>query len=237
MADPAFPGVWILQGGADILALLASTGLISRVVLVILVMFSITSWGVILSKGLLFRKIREESDAFWQVFEKAQSLPEIRSARETLRFTPLIPVFEAGYGLIDPTTAAADLTVQTQVATMTMLERVLHRAAAAQVSLLESRMTLLATTAAVTPFIGLFGTVWGVMGSFAGLGNNTVTTLNAVGPGIAEALIATAAGLFAAIPAVVAYNLFVAEIRRLGGQLDDLQAELLAIAEKNGLDA
>ena len=148
-----------------------------------------------------------------------------------------MPVFEAGYEMIDPTATPASPTVQSQVATMTMVERVLHRAAAAQMSKLESRMPLLATTAAVTPFIGLFGTVWGVMGSFAGLGNSTVTTLSAVGPGIAEALIATAAGLFAAIPAVVAYNLFVGQIRRLGGQLDDLQAELLAIAERNGVRA
>ncbi len=235
MVDPAYPAVWFLQGGADIVALLGTTGLISRIVLLILLAFSIASWGVILSKLLLFRKIRQESEAFWQVFEKAQSLPEIRGARETLRFTPLMPVFEAGYEMIDPAATPGGPTVQTQVATITMVERVLHRASAAQMSLLASRMTLLATTAAVTPFIGLFGTVWGVMGSFAGLGNSTVTTLNAVGPGIAEALIATAAGLFAAIPAVVAYNLFVGQIRRLGEQLDDLQAELLAIAERNGL--
>ena len=235
MVDPAFPAVWILQGGADILALLGTTGLIARIVLVTLLIFSLASWSVILSKGLMFRKIRRESEAFWQIFEKAQSLPEIRGARATLRFTPLMPVFEAAYEMIDPASALAGRTVLTQVATITMVERVLHRASVAQVSQLESRMTLLATTAAVTPFIGLFGTVWGVMGSFAGLGNNSVTTLNAVGPGIAEALIATAAGLFAAIPAVVAYNLFVAEIRRLGAQLDDLQAELLAIAEKKGL--
>ena len=97
-------------------------------------------------------------------------------------------------------------------------------------------MTFLATTATVTPFIGLFGTVWGVIGSFAGLANENVTTLNAVGPGIAEALIATAFGLFAAIPAVVAYNYFVAEIRKLGGQLDDLQVEFLTLAESVSLE-
>jgi biopolymer transport protein TolQ len=237
LLDPSIPAVWILQGGADIMALLGATGLISRIVLLVLLMFSIGSWSVILSKLFLFRKIRQESEAFWKVFEKAQSLPEIRGARETLRLTPLMSVFEASYEMIDPAAADAGHTVQTQVATITMVERVLHRASAAQMSLLETRMTLLATTAAVTPFIGLFGTVWGVMGSFAGLGNNTVTTLNAVGPGIAEALIATAAGLFSAIPAVVAYNSFVAEIRRQGRQLDDLQAELLAIAERNGLGA
>lgn len=234
MGDPAFSAVWILQGGADILALLRETGPISQIVLLILLMFSISSWAVILSKTLLFQKIRGESDTFWQIFEKARSLSEIHGAGETLRFTPLVPVFEAGYEMMEPGAGGEAETVQTRVATVTMVERVLHRAAAAQLTALESRMTLLATTAAVTPFIGLFGTVWGVIGAFVGLANDNVSTLTAVAPGIAEALIATAGGLFDAIPAVVAYNLFVVKIRRQGEQMDDLQAELLAIAEKNG---
>ena len=96
---------------------------------------------------------------------------------------------------------------------------------------LERRMTFLATTASVAPFIGLFGTVWGVMTSFAGLANANTATLRAVAPGIADALIATAFGLFAAIPAVIAYNQFVYQMRNLGGQLDDLQNEIVAMAE------
>ena len=96
-------------------------------------------------------------------------------------------------------------------------------------------MTFLATTASVAPFIGLFGTVWGVMTSFAGLANANSATLRAVAPGIADALIATAFGLFAAIPAVIAYNQFVYQIRNLAGQLDDLQNEILATAERQGL--
>jgi biopolymer transport protein TolQ len=96
-------------------------------------------------------------------------------------------------------------------------------------------MTFLATTASVAPFIGLFGTVWGVMTSFAGLANANTATLRAVAPGIADALIATAFGLFAAIPAVIAYNQFVYQMRNLGGQLDDLQNELIATAERQGL--
>jgi biopolymer transport protein TolQ len=102
------------------------------------------------------------------------------------------------------------------------------------VTLLEARLTFLATTASVAPFIGLFGTVWGVLTSFMGLSNADTATLRAVGPGIAEALIATAFGLFAAIPAVIAYNQFVNKVRNIASQLDDLQAELLAIAEGNG---
>jgi biopolymer transport protein TolQ len=98
---------------------------------------------------------------------------------------------------------------------------------------MENRMTGLATTASVSPFIGLFGTVWGVMTSFGGLANANSATLRAVAPGIANALVATAFGLFAAIPAVIAYNHFVYQIRNVGGDLDDLQVELLANAERN----
>jgi biopolymer transport protein TolQ len=108
----------------------------------------------------------------------------------------------------------------------------MQRSAVAQLTLLEDRLTFLATTAAVAPFVGLFGTVWGVLTSFLGLSNADNATLKAVGPGIAEALIATAFGLAAAIPAVVAYNHFVNKLRNVGGQLDDLQADMLAIAEE-----
>jgi biopolymer transport protein TolQ len=110
----------------------------------------------------------------------------------------------------------------------------MQRSATAEVTQLEARLTFLATTASVAPFIGLFGTVWGVLTSFMGLSNADTATLRAVGPGIAEALIATAFGLFAAIPAVIAYNQFVNKVRNIASQLDDLQAELLAIAEGNG---
>ena len=111
----------------------------------------------------------------------------------------------------------------------------MQRTAAAQLTIIESRLTFLATTAAVTPFIGLFGTVWGVLISFRGLATASTATLRAVAPGIADALITTAFGLFAAIPAVIAYNQFVYRIRNVGGQLDDLQNELLGIAEGNDL--
>jgi biopolymer transport protein TolQ len=115
------------------------------------------------------------------------------------------------------------------------VQRTVQRAAAAQLTQLERRMTFLATTASVAPFIGLFGTVWGVMTSFAGLANANTATLRAVAPGIADALIATAFGLFAAIPAVIAYNQFTYQMRNLGGQLDDLQIEMIATAERQGL--
>jgi biopolymer transport protein TolQ len=203
--------------------------------------FSVWSWGIIFSKSLLLRKIRKESETFWKIFRRGQSLSEIRTACETLRFTPLAPVFAAGADLLAPTSGkqlqsqgSLALMASTGV-TVATVQRTVQRAAAAQLTRLERRMTFLATTASVAPFIGLFGTVWGVMTSFAGLANANSATLRAVAPGIADALIATAFGLFAAIPAVIAYNQFVYQVRNLGGQLDDLQNEIIATAERQGL--
>lgn len=239
--------VWILQNGGDgaaagfgeaaaepsgalsMLQLLAQTGPFARAILVILVLFSVASWGVILSKGLLLRKIRKESETFWRIFRKAQTLSEVRTAVETLNFTPLVPVFDAGWEAIR---AERDAGRDRQAGLgIARVERTLRRASAAELSRMEARLTFLATTASVTPYIGLLGTVGGVIGSFAGLANMGVATLAAVAPGIADALIATGCGLFAAIPAVIAYNHFVAQIRHLGSDLDDLGAEMLTFAE------
>ena len=238
MLNPVYPAAWILQGGADLIELLRTTGPLARMVLALLLVVSIVSWGVIISKALLFRKIRKESETFWRIFKKANNLSEIGTAAETLRFTPLVPVFEVGYELVGvPSGGEADRdtgSIQRVVNSKTV-ERTIQRAASGQLSELETRMTFLATTASVAPFVGLLGTVIGVIGSFLGLSAIGAggTSLSSVGPGIAEALIATAGGLFAAIPAVVAYNHFVTELRHVGGQLDDLQAEFLAIAEEN----
>jgi len=206
-------------GELELISLLRTTTLVTRFVLLILLVFSVWSWGIILSKALLLRKIGKETELFWRIFRKGQSLSEIALATETLRFTPLVPITNSGAEVkpgVNPT----------------KLQRKLNRTASAQMTELEKRMTFLATTASVAPFVGLFGTVWGVMTSFAGLANANVATLRAVAPGIADALIATAFGLFAAIPAVIAYNHFVHQIRNLGGEMDDLQVEILAMLEK-----
>jgi biopolymer transport protein TolQ len=223
----------------NLLEVLRQTTTVTRFVLAVLLLFSMWSWGIILSKALLLRKIRKESETFWKVFRRGQNLSEIRTACEALRFTPLVPVFGAGADLLLPATgklqSQGSLALKTSAVSIATVQRTVQRAAAAQLTQLEKRMTFLATTASVAPFIGLFGTVWGVMTSFAGLANANTATLRAVAPGIADALIATAFGLFAAIPAVIAYNQFVYQIRNLGGQLDDLQIELIATAERAGL--
>jgi biopolymer transport protein TolQ len=212
----------LIQNGSDIglVSMLQNTGTTSRIVLAILLVLSIWSWGVILGKALLLKKVRSESDTFWRIFRKGHSLSEIGTAIEALRFTPLVAVFNSGAPFASkksPNTNA--------------LERVMQRTATAQLTGLESRLTFLATTASAAPFVGLFGTVVGVLTAFLDLSNAESASLKAVGPGIAEALLATALGLFAAIPAVVAYNQFVYRLRNIGGQLDDLQAEMLNIAE------
>jgi biopolymer transport protein TolQ len=209
-------------GAINLVEVLRQTTPVTQFILAVLLIFSIWSWGIILSKALLLRKINRESETFWKIFRRGKSASEISTALETLRFTPLVPVFNsvADRGRPLPTPA---------------LQRAVQRASAAQLTRLEKRLNFLATTASVSPFIGLFGTVWGVMTSFAGLANANTATLRAVAPGIADALIATAFGLFAAIPAVIAYNHFVYQIRNLGGQLDDLQVELLASGEEGAI--
>ena len=203
----------------NVTEVLRQTTPVTMFVVAVLLIFSIWSWGIILSKTLLLRKINRESETFWKIFRRGKTTSEISTALETLRFTPLVPVFNAG-------------TERGPAASVAALQRTVQRASAAQLTRLERRMNFLATTASVAPFIGLFGTVLGVMTSFNGLANSNTATLHAVAPGMADALVATAFGLFAAIPAVIAYNHFVYQIRNLGGQLDDLQVEMLATAEE-----
>ncbi len=218
----------------DLIALLRNTGLVARFVLLVLLIFSVWSWGIILQKAMLLRKVKKESEMFWRIFRKGQSLSEIGAACETLRFTPLVPVFNAGAEILQPPSNKSQGSIAVRPpASASIVQRGVQRASAGQLTRLEQRLTFLATTATVAPFLGLFGTVWGVMTSFAGLANSDVATLRAVAPGIADALIATAFGLFVAIPAVIAYNQFVYQIRNLGGQLDDLQVEMLVLAERN----
>jgi biopolymer transport protein TolQ len=210
----------LIQGEIGLVSMLQKTGPTSRIVLLILLVLSVWSWGVILSKALLLRKVRAESKTFWRIFRKAHTLSEVETACETLRFTPLVPVFNSGVAIAAKKNPS-----------MNALQRVMQRAASSELTTLEKRLTFLATTASAAPFVGLFGTVVGVLTSFLDLSNAESASLKAVGPGIAEALLATAFGLFAAIPAVIAYNQFVYRLRNVAGELDDLQVEMLNIAE------
>jgi len=223
----------LIEAQVDFIALLRGTGPVARTVLFLLLCFSVWSWGIILSKLLLLRKVSRESETFWKIFRKGVSLSETSAACETLRFTPLVPLFNSALALLHPGGGGhrSQGSLIQKTTSITALQRTMQRSAAAELSGLENRLTFLATTASAAPFIGLFGTVWGVLTAFMGLSNADTATLKAVGPGIAEALIATAFGLLAAIPAVIFYNQFVGKIRNIAGQMDDLQAEMLGIAE------
>jgi biopolymer transport protein TolQ len=209
---------------------------IAFIILLLLLAFSLFSWTIILRKWLTFRQINEKNRAFVALFRKSSRLSEIGSACEHFRGTPLAGIFSAGY---------QELNSQIQSLTHTNpdhptlsernfvgIQRALQRASAAELSALESSMSWLATTGSVTPFIGLLGTVIGIMSAFLGLGVGT-TSIQAVAPGIAEALIATAMGLFAAIPAVIAYNQFISKMKNIAAEMDDFSAEFLNLVERS----
>jgi biopolymer transport protein TolQ len=211
----------LIQTDLNLLSMLQKTSPVSKIVLLILLGFSVWSWGIILSKALLLRKVRAESDTFWRIFRKGQNLSEIGTACEVLRFTPLVPVFNSGAPL-----------VAKKASNTNALQRVMQRTASAQLTMLEKRLTFLATTASAAPFVGLFGTVVGILIAFHEISVAETATLKSVGTGISDALFATAFGLFAAIPAVMAYNAFVYRLRNVGGELDDLQSEMIGRAEE-----
>jgi biopolymer transport protein TolQ len=197
-------------------------GPVALFVLAVLVLASLYSWTVILGKIGTFGKATSESRKFIRAFRKASRLNEISALAETYKASPLAQVFEEVYETYKRQTGGSG-----PPRNMTALERSAQTAASESVTNLERRMTWLATIAATSPFVGLFGTVMGVVDAFHGLGTAGAATLRAVAPGISEALITTAAGLFVAVPAVVAYNQFTAKLRVLASATDDFCRELL----------
>ena len=210
--------------GGEISGLIESSGLVAKTVLVILLVFSLGSWAIIFSKWGLFRRARLQSNRFMRMFRKSERLNDVAAVVEQFKPSPLVAVFESAY---------QELRKQAPHSLrLTALQRATQIAASEELSRLESRLPWLATTGAVTPFIGLFGTVWGIIDAFHGLGTAGSATLRAVAPGISEALITTAAGLFAAIPAVIAYNMFTQHIREFGARMDDFSLELINEIER-----
>jgi biopolymer transport protein TolQ len=238
------------QGGAqpdlardtDVISLIARSGPIAKAVLAILVVFSVLSWAVVAYKTVEFRRGRRQTTSFLEVFRRSSKFSEVQAVCRTLTGSPLVALFEAGYGEINaqmratsgggegrPAGAAGRPTLKS----LDAVDRSLLRAAASEITRLERRVGFLATTASITPFIGLFGTVWGIMTAFQSIGLTGSSSLAIVAPGIAEALIATAAGLFAAIPAVYFYNHLTHEVKLFASEMDDFALEFLNICERN----
>ena len=210
--------------GGEISGLIETSGLVAKTVLVILLVFSVASWAIIFSKWGLFRRARAQSNRFMRMFRKSERLNDVAAVVEQFKPSPLVAVFEGAYD---------ELRKQaTHPIRLPALQRATQIASSEELSRLESRLPWLATTGAVTPFIGLFGTVWGIIDAFHGLGTAGSATLRAVAPGVSEALITTAAGLFAAIPAVIAYNMFTQHIREFASRMDDFSLELINEVER-----
>ena len=208
--------------------LVQSSGPVAKAVMVILAVFSLLSWAVIFSKWNVFRRARDANRAFLRAFRKATGLEAVAVASEQFRSSPLVAVFDFGYSEVE-----RQMKARGSVANKLALERSLQLGMSEEITKLERNMNLLATTATVSPFIGLFGTVWGIIDAFQQLGTAGSASLRAVAPGISEALITTALGLAAAIPAAIFYNLFGNTIKEFGARMEDFSLEFLNLTERN----
>jgi biopolymer transport protein TolQ len=213
--------------------LLENTGPVARAVLLILFAFSVLSWAVIIRKTRSFNAAQRESREFLNVFRRSKKLTEIRNSCQNFKSTPLTEVFLSGYREIENQVVVSENPGKPHVRSLEAVQRSLQIASSGELTRMEQQLTLLATTGAVTPFVGLFGTVWGIIDAFQGLGTAGTATFTSVAPGIAEALITTAAGLFTAIPAVIAYNHFLQRLKEFGNRMDDFSLEFLNIVDRH----
>ena len=234
-ADGASTG-GLMSGG--LLDWVAQSTPLSKLVLLLLLLFSVYSWGIALHKLWLFPRIERQTWGFLDVFRRSTKFSEVNSACRSLKHSPLVGLFQAGYAELNTQLRQGNGGAAGERPTLRSLDavdRALQRASVVEANKLENRVHLLATTASITPFIGLFGTVVGIVSAFQGIAGTGSTNLTVVAPGIAEALVATAAGLGAAIPAVYFYNHLTNKVRLYLSMMDDFSLEFLNIVERNFL--
>ena len=220
-----------------IVGLIKASGPVPRGVLFTLLVFSLVSWAIIFYKGAQLHRARVQSDTFLGVFRKSSKFSEVNSVCSQLKSSPLVGVFQAGYFEVNQQvrggSGAGGAAPRPVVRSLESLSRSLARAATVETTRLEKRLSFLATTASVTPFIGLFGTTWGIMDAFGDIGRMGSANLAVVAPGISEALVTTAMGLAAAIPAAVFFNHFASRVKVLSSMMDDFALEFLNVVERN----
>jgi len=230
-----------LSSNTDIVRLILDGSPLSQAVLLILLIFSAISWGITLYKMAVYRRALRQTDSFLDVFRKSSKFSEVQAVCASLKDSPLVGLFQSGYSELNSQLRqpAADSTKPGAVPgrptlrSLDAVDRALLRATHVELAKLERSVPFLATVASITPFIGLFGTVWGIIGSFHSIGAAGSSSLGVVAPGIAEALVATAAGLFAAIPAVYFYNHFTQRVKEFAATMEDFSLEFLNICERN----
>lgn len=217
----------LLLAQVDFWSLVWQAGPLPQTVEVFLVLASLLSWTIIFSKWFLFRRARSSNHSFLRAFRKADEIKTVAMAVEQFPLAPLVSVFEFGYEEVD-----RQLKKRGTLSNKHAIERALQLGVSEELTKLERNMNWLASVAAISPFVGLLGTVFGIINAFISLSSAGSASLRAVGPGIGEALITTAMGLAAAIPAAIAYNIFAHSIRELGARMDDFSLEFLNMAER-----
>jgi biopolymer transport protein TolQ len=216
--------------------LIGAASPVVKLVLLLLVMMSVSTWGIIISKTLQLRTAKAQTEKFSEIFWGSRVLSQITEAASQLKQSPVVSVYTAGQKELaqviksNESRSAADPGEDIDT-----IERALRRAKVEEITRLENGTTFLATTASAAPFIGLFGTVWGIMNAFIGLSHVKSSSIQAVAPGISEALIATAIGLAAAIPAAIAFNYFMQQVKVLSRNMDMFSSEFLNIARRHFL--
>jgi biopolymer transport protein TolQ len=228
-ATQALPPPSMNHGNA-LLDMLHNAGPVAWTVLAVLAFGSFFSWAIIFAKWGSFRRARAQSQRFLRAFRKASRLQEIATVSEQFKPSPLVNVFDEVYETYRRQTGGYG-----PPKNITALERAAQTASSESLTVMEQRLTWLASIGAISPFVGLFGTVMGIVDAFVGLGTEGTATLRAVAPGVAEALITTAAGLLVAIPAVIAYNQLTSSCREFGSRMDDFARELLNSMEEAAL--
>jgi len=230
------------QFHGSLFSMIVNAGVMVQFVLLLLLFFSIVSWAIIFMKYRSMKKVKKENDLFLDVYMKSNKLSDIFPESKKYKHSSIAEVFQAGYTELVKITKVmrGSATVKETDESLPNLEmkgidnveRALNRACSAEATKLESTLSFLATTGSASPFIGLFGTVWGIMDTFRGIGTRGSATLAVVAPGISEALIATAAGLAAAIPAVIFYNYYLNKVKDMSGEMDNFASEVLNIIER-----
>lgn len=222
----------------SLLSMVLDSGAMVQFVLLLLLCFSVISWAIILMKYRLMRKTKKENDMFLETYMQRTKLSEVFPESKKFKYSTVAEVFRAGYielgkiGRSKKESSSDEADMHFEVRGIDNVERALNRSCSSETTKLESTLGFLATTGSASPFIGLFGTVWGIMNAFRGIGAKGSATLAVVAPGISEALIATAAGLAAAIPAVIFYNYYLREIRTITLEMDNFASEFLNIIER-----
>ena len=227
----------------DFIQMISNAGLIVKLVMLILLFFSITSWTIIIIKYRYIRNAFRESVAFSESFWSSRNLAEAFANAKQLRSSPVANIFRTGYQELkkfskaqspaDLKSPAGGVSLGSQFEGISNITRALRRSSNTEITKMTQLVPFLATAGSTTPFIGLFGTVWGIMSAFHGIGQSGSASLAVVAPGISEALVATAAGLAVAIPSVIGYNFFMQKIRVIDTEMQSFSADFLNIVERD----